>query len=118
MKFALVIHGDPTTDASFQQALEFARAVIASGHLVYRVFLYHDALRLAHAEYQASDELIENWKQLADAHGFELTACVSAGDRRGVSNADGTLREGFVVVGLGQFADCLLNADRTVTFKP
>lgn len=118
MKFALVIHGDPKTDSSFQQAFEFARAAVSSGHLIYRVFLYHDAVRLAHTEYQADGELIENWKQLANAHDFELTACVSAGDRRGVSETDETLREGFVIVGLGQFADCLLNADRTVTFKP
>lgn len=118
MKFALVIHGDPQVDVSFRQAYAFAQAVIAAGHQIYRVFLYHHAVRLADAEYRGSDELIDGWKKLASAHNFELTACVSAAHRRGVSDADGTLREGFVIVGLGQFADCLMNADRTVTFKP
>ena len=118
MKFALVIHGNPQKDASLRRALEFARAAVDSGHLIYRVFLYHDAVRIAHREFQGFDKLIDDWNQLAKSHDFELTACVSAADRRGVSDASGTLREGFVIVGLGQFADCLLNADRTVTFKP
>ncbi len=118
MKFALVIHGDPQGDASFRQAFEFARAAIAAGHEIYRVFLYHDAVRLVHPECPVSADLIDDWKRLSSAHDFELTACVSAADRRGISDASGSVREGFVIVGLGQFADCLLNADRTVTFKP
>ena len=118
MKLALVIHGNPQKDASLRRALEFARAAIDSGHIIYRVFLYHDAVRIAHPEFQECDQLIDEWKQLANSHDFELTACVSAADRRGVSDARGTVREGFVIVGLGQFADCLLNADRTAIFKP
>ena len=118
MKFALVIHGDPQTDVSLRQALDFACAAIDSGHLIHRVFLYHNAVRIAHTGYEGSSELIDKWRRLARAHDFELTVCVSAADRRGVSNAMGTVREGFVIVGLGQFADCLLNADRTIVFRP
>lgn len=118
MRFALVIHGDPRTECSFQRALEFASAAIDCGHIVHRVFMYHDAVLIAHPDVQGCDELIDDWQRLAALHGFELAACVSAADHRGVSDASGTVREGFVIVGLGQFADCLLNADRTVTFKP
>ena len=118
MRFALVIYGDPQVDACLLRGFDFARAVIDSGHAVHRVFLYHDAVRIAGRNYQGSLDLIDNWTQLANAQNFELAACVSAADRRGISDASGHIREGFVIVGLGQFADCLLNADRTVIFKP
>ena len=117
MNFAIVIHGDPSEDTSLERALGFARAALAAGHEIYRVFLYHEAVRIAHNQYQARPDLIDAWQDLADKYRFELTACVSAADRRGVQSNHGTLREGFVIVGLGQFADCLLNADRTITFR-
>ena len=117
MNFAIVIHGDPSEDTSLERALGFARAALAAGHEIYRVFLYHDAVRIAHTEYRPRPDLIDAWQDLADKYRFELTACVSAADRRGVQSNHGTLREGFVIVGLGQFADCLLNADRTITFR-
>ena len=117
MNFAIVIHGDPSEDTSLERALGFVRAALAAGHNIYRVFLYHDAVRIAHNQYQAHPDLIRAWQDLADTQGFELTACVSAADRRGVQSNHGKLREGFVIVGLGQFADCLLNADRTITFR-
>ena len=117
MNFAVVIHGDPSEDTSLVRALGFARAALAAGHELYRVFLYHDAVRIANKQYQARPDLIRAWQELAGKQRFELTACVSAAERRGVQSNHGAFREGFVIVGLGQFADCLLNADRTITFR-
>ena len=116
MNFAIVIEGDPRHDASLARGYEFARAAVASGHSVYRAFLYHDAVRIADPAFEDESVLIDDWIELAREQGFELTACVSAAERRGIPPR-GDIRDGVSIVGLGQFADCLLQADRTVTFR-
>ncbi len=118
MNFALVIQGHPQADASLANALGFARATIALGHRIYRVFLYHDGVRIARPDYPDTTRLIAAWQQLAREHEFELVACISAAERRDVPRAGEPLRDGFVIAGLGQFTDCLLKADRTITFRP
>ncbi|MCY4198925.1 MAG: DsrE family protein [Gammaproteobacteria bacterium] len=116
MNFAIVIEGDPQRDKSLAHAYEFARAAIAAGHRIHRAFLYHDAVRIADRGFN-DNILVDHWIKFAREHSFELAACVSAVARRGIAAADGTSRDGIAIVGLGQFADCLLQADRTVTFR-
>ena len=117
MNFAIVIEGDPRHDASFERAYGFARAAVASGHSIYRVFLYHEAVCVVAPEFEAAPGLIGEWVAFAREQGIELTACVSAAERRGILTGQGEVRDGIVIVGLGQFADCLLRADRTIHFR-
>ncbi len=116
MNFAIVIEGDPQRDRSLAHAYEFARAAVAAGHRIHRAFLYHDAVRIAGSDFD-DNILVDSWIQLARKHSFELAACVSAAERRGIATVDDMVRDGIAIVGLGQFADCLLQADRTVVFR-
>jgi len=116
LNFAIVIEGDPQRDQSLERAYEFARAAVAAGHRIYRAFLYHDAVRIADPNFRAG-ALIDNWIEFAGEQGFEFAACVSAAERRGIAAINGTVRDGIAIVGLGQFTDCLLQADQTVTFR-
>jgi len=112
VNFAIVIE----SDTSLARAYEFAQATVAAGHQIHRVFLYHDAVRLADPNFE-STALIDTFIKFSYEHSFELAACVSAAERRGIAAVNGVARDGITVVGLGQFADCLVQADRTVTFR-
>ena len=47
MKYALAIYGAPGNSQAPQSALHFARAVIARGHEIQRIFLYQDGVHIA-----------------------------------------------------------------------
>ena len=117
MTLAIVVEGDPRADASLTRALAFAKAAVATGRRIHRVFLYHDAVRIADPAFTDCEALIAEWIALAREHAFEITACVSAAERRGLNTDPGRARQGIAIAGLGQYADCLLGAERTVVFR-
>lgn len=128
MKFAIVVHGSPYASASSWSALHFARAVLATGHDLYRVFFYHDGVYNANALMappQDELDLQESWSRFGHQHGVELMVCVASSLRRGLLDAAeaerydkpaSNLADGFEISGLGQLIDAGLNADRLVTF--
>ncbi len=128
MIFSLVVLSSPASQQGSQTALRFARAALAAGHQIYRVFFYHDGVHNGLAtEVLPQDEhsIPEGWRQLQEQHGVDLVLCISASLRRGVLDgreaqryqrqAD-TVRPGFALSGLGQWVDAALHADRTLTF--
>lgn len=127
MKFALLITAAPHQQQAWQ-ALAFARALLAAGHQLPRVFFYGDgALHGNTLLLPPQDEahVQKDWQALAQQHGTELVVCIAAALKRGVMDADTALREekpvsnlapGFVISGLGQLADIMLDADRLVSF--
>ncbi|MCB1691783.1 MAG: sulfurtransferase complex subunit TusD [Pseudomonadales bacterium] len=128
MKFAIVVHGAPYSSQSSLSALHFARAALASGHEIYRVFFYHDGVlngtALA-APPQDEIDIPSAWQALAREHTLDLVVCIASSLRRGLldeTEADryekpaANLAPGFVISGLGQLIDGALNADRTITF--
>ncbi len=128
MKFALVVQGAPYSSQACHTALQFARAVLASGHHINRVFFYHDGVYCANrlsAPPQDEIDIVAAWSELASANQVELTACIASCLRRGVldeaeaaryeKTAD-NIAEGFTISGLGQLIDATINADRVVTF--
>jgi tRNA 2-thiouridine synthesizing protein D len=128
MKFAIVVHGDGVSSDSPQTALRFARAALAQGHKIHRVFFYHGGVSLANAlAVQPQDErdIGEEWARFARDHDIELAVCVAAALRRGVlsqQEADryerpaASLKAPYQFVGLGQLIEAAIEADRFITF--
>lgn len=128
MKFTLVIHSAPCQAAAADTALRFARAVLASGHELYRVFFYregvHNASALA-APPRDEQNLPQAWQQLAREHQLDLVVCIAAAVRRGIMDQNeatryekpaANLAEEFELSGLGQLSEALIRSDRVITF--
>ena len=127
MKFTLVIHSAPYQSASADTALRFARALLASGHELYRVFFYRDGVHNASA--LASPPRDEQsvplaWQLLAQEHQLDLVVCIAAAVRRGVLDENeakryekpaANLAPGFELSGLGQLSEALIQSDRVIT---
>ena len=128
MKFAILVSAGPYQHQACDSALQFARAVIAQGHSLARVFFYHDgvntATRLATIA-QDDRDLNAGWRDLAAAHDLDLVVCVAAAQRRGIVDANererqgkdvDNLAEGFRIGGLGQLIEAAVDVDRFVQF--
>ncbi len=128
MKFTLMINEGPYQHQSADSALQFARAVLAQGHEIFRVFFYHDGVnngtRLSVPP--ADDRLIQKeWSELSKEHDLDLVICIAAAQRRGIMDEDEAKRqgldanniiEGFRISGLGQLIEGGIESDRTVVF--
>jgi tRNA 2-thiouridine synthesizing protein D len=128
MKFAIVVHGAPYSSEACLSALMFAKAVLASGHSINRVFFYHDGVYTANsliAPPQDEAPVSEQWQEFGTGNNIELIACIASCLRRGIldeTEADrydksgSNIAPGFTISGLGQLIDASINADRVVTF--
>ncbi|MCC5885996.1 MAG: sulfurtransferase complex subunit TusD [Gammaproteobacteria bacterium] len=128
MKFAIVVRAGPLASEGSRSALRFARAVLASGHSLERVFFHgegtYNASSLTVAP-QDEDDLTEAWAELGRQQQLDLVICVASALKRGVldereaeryDKAGANMRPEFVISGLGQLADAALSVDRLVTF--
>jgi tRNA 2-thiouridine synthesizing protein D len=130
MQFSLLILGSPSSTQSASTAFRFARAVINSGHTLYRVFFYHDGVYCANelvTPAQGEESLPENWASLAAEHNVDLVVCIASAIKRGVIDKAEALRyekpasnlsENFSISGLGQLVDASIVSDRVITFGP
>ena len=128
MKFAIMINEGPYTHQATDSAYLFARAALAKGHEVTRVFFYHDgvnnATRLT-APPQDDRNIVNRWGELAKSHNLDLVVCIAAAQRRGLmdeneakrqgKNAD-NIAPGFRISGLGQLVEAGIQSDRLVVF--
>ena len=128
MKFAIMINEGPYTHQATDSAYLFARAALAKGHEVTRVFFYHDgvnnATRLT-APPQDDRHIVNRWSELAKSHNLDLVVCIAAAQRRGLmdeneakrqgKNAD-NIAPGFRISGLGQLVEAGIQSDRLVVF--
>jgi tRNA 2-thiouridine synthesizing protein D len=127
MKIALLVTAAPQQENAWQ-ALQFCRAALARGHEVPRVFFYGDGATHGNALLlppQDEAHVTRDWQRLAAEHGVELVVCIAAALKRGVMDADTARREekavanlapGFIISGLGQLAEVMIEADRVVSF--
>ncbi len=128
MKFSIVVYGAPYSTQASQSALHFARAVLAEGHELYRVFFYQDGVYNANsliAAPQDEDDIVKSWQAVQASCGVELVTCIASSLRRGVldeTEADryekhaGNIAEGFTISGLGQLIDAAMASDKLMTF--
>ncbi len=128
MKFAILINEGPYTHQASDSAYQFAKAVLAKGHEIFRIFFYHDgvnnATRLTTPP-QDDRNIVNRWSKLAEEHKLDLVVCVAAAQRRGIvdegeakrNGKDATnLAPGFRISGLGQLIEAGIQSDRLVTF--
>ena len=130
MRFSIAVLGAPYSSQASLSGLHFARAVLSSGHDLYRVFFYSDGVYNGNSLIVApQDELNLNteWKTLSAQNEVELVVCIASALRRGMldeaesnryDKAGFTLGPEFIISGLGQLIDAGIQADRLVTFNP
>jgi len=128
MNIAVLVYGSPTSSRAHISALGFVRAALLAGHKITRVFFYHDAVTVGNRQIvtpQDETDISEGWIEVARTHSVELCLCIAAALRRGILNTSEAeryergienLREPFEIVGLGQLAAAVIDADRVVTF--
>jgi tRNA 2-thiouridine synthesizing protein D len=109
-------------------AAHFARAVLARGHSISRVFFLDAGTGngSAAAVYpQDERDRLQPWVELAEQHGVELILCIASALRYGMlddteasrhEKPSATIHPAFAVSGLGQLVDASAVADRLVTF--
>ena len=128
MKFTLVIHAAPYSSQAAHTAYRFARAALAAGHELHRLFFFgdgvHNANRLA-AVSQDETSLQSQWQELVKENGLDAALCVTSAMKRGVvDKAEAkrrgldavTAADGWEVAGLGQLVDAIAQSDRVVNF--
>ncbi len=128
MKFAIMVSEGPYTHQATDSAYQFAKAAIAKGHEVTRVFFYHDGVnngtRLT-VPPQDDRHIVNRWSEIAGQHNIDLVICIAAAQRRGLldeneakrqgKNAD-NIAPGFRISGLGQLVEAGIQSDRLVVF--
>ncbi len=117
MKIGILVNEGPFTHQASDSAYRFARAAIAKGHEIGRVFFYHDGVNNANklSEPPSDDRnLVTLWSGLAKEHKVDLVVCVAAALRRGLKEE--ILAPGFRISGLGQLVEAGILSDRMVVF--
>jgi tRNA 2-thiouridine synthesizing protein D len=128
VKFGILVSEGPYTHQASDTAYQFAKAALAKGHEIYRVFFYHDGVnngtRLT-VPPQDDRNIVNRWSELAAQHKLDLVVCVAAAQRRGVVDAAEAKRNGkdadniapgFRISGLGQLIEAGIQSDRLVVF--
>ncbi|MDX1455984.1 MAG: sulfurtransferase complex subunit TusD [Marinobacter sp.] len=128
-QFTLVITGAPYTSQAPQTALHFARAAIAAGHTIDRVFLYGDGVQLAtNLACVPSDEpnWHRSWSEFLHAANIPAVACIASALRRGVINEEeraryerdaSNLAPPFQLLGLGEWVESVASASKVIYFQ-
>lgn len=128
MKFGLLVNEGPFTHQAADTAYQFAKAAIAAGHEVFRVFFYHDGVNNASdlaVPPQDDRNVTDNWVRLAEANNIDMVVCIAAAQRRGLLDANEAQRQGkrgdniapvFRISGLGQLVEAGIDCDRLLTF--
>lgn len=123
-----MVNEGPYQHQSADSALNFARAIIAQGHEIFRVFFYHDGVNNGtRLSVPPSDDrqIQKEWSELSKQHDLDLVICIAAAQRRGVMDESEAKRqgldadniiEGFRISGLGQLIEGCIESDRTVVF--
>lgn len=123
-----MVNEGPYQHQSSDTAYQFAKAALAKGHEIFRVFFYHDGVnngsRLSVPP--KDDRLVQKqWSELAQQHGIDMVICIAAAQRRGLMDANEAKRQGldadniapgFRISGLGQLIEGSIESDRTIVF--
>jgi len=117
MKIGLLINEGPYNHQAADSAYQFARAALAKGHQIRRIFFYNDGVNNASKLTEPPQDdrhIVNRWSKLAQEHGVDLVVCVAAGLRRGL--VEDNLAPGFRISGLGQLVEAGVESDRLVVF--
>ncbi|SEL12109.1 tRNA 2-thiouridine synthesizing protein D [Colwellia chukchiensis] len=118
---ALVVTTPPNSNLT-TTAINLIKSALASGVEVIGVFFYQDGvlnaakhLSIPSDEYQS----LAHWQQLNHDHHIPLHLCITAAEKRGLSDEHGehaqsTIAQSFTVSGLGELVELTSKAQRVV----
>ena len=127
MKFAIALYSAAHAPSS-RRALLFAKAVLAGGHEIVRLFFYQDGVYSASANVvapQDEQDIAAQWRAFVTEHHLDGVVCIAAALRRGVLNEEEARRYNrpaanlcapWELSGLGQLHDAVQSADRLICF--
>lgn len=127
--YTLVITGAPYTSQAPQTALSVARALVAAGHRIDRLFLYGDGVLLASdLNCPPSDETdwTRVWAHFLTERQIPAIACIASALRRGLLDATEQARyqktahnlaAPFELAGLGEWVEGAAQSDRLLHFN-
>lgn len=128
LTYALLVLTAPASGHASLTAGRFARALLARGHRLQRVFfLDNGTLNGLASAVTPQDEPapLQQWAQLAAEHQTELILCISSALKRGLLDSTeasrherpaATVHPAFELGGLGLLVESAQTADRLVTF--
>lgn len=128
MKIGILVNEGPYQHQASDSAYMFAKAAIAKGHEIFRVFFYHDGVNNASrltAPPTDDRNVVNRWSELAQANNIDMVVCIAAAQRRGMMDDNEAKRQGkdasniapaFRISGLGQLVEAGIQCDRLVTF--
>ena len=116
-RIAVLIEVAPESGPLNQILLSFLESGRAEVDQIW-VFLYGDGV--LHARSKIADaapltDYLARWKRLSADPKLTLVACVTAAERRGVT--DDNLARGFRLGGLGEWTEAMASADRVIQFR-
>lgn len=127
MKFAIALFSAAHAPSS-RRALLFAKAALAGGHEIVRLFFYQDGVYNACASVvtpQDEQDLPRQWREFVSENQLDGVVCIAAALRRGVLNAEeaqryqrsaASVEAPWTLSGLGQLHDAIQDADRLICF--
>ena len=128
MKFTILVQAQPVGSQGSETALRFARATLASGHQITRIFFYNEGVQSANALALAPQDercLPDEWQAFLSSTKIDAVVCIAAAIRRGIVNSQEAQRygkqgsnliAGAELSGLGQLIAASLESDRVITF--
>lgn len=130
MKISIQINEGPYQHQAADTAYQFAKAAIAKGHEIFRVFFYHDGVNNASrftVPPQDDRNIVNLWAELKQADGSDIdrVVCVAAALRRGMldeaeaskNGIDGNnIHPAFRISGLGQLIEAGIQSERLLVF--
>jgi tRNA 2-thiouridine synthesizing protein D len=128
-RFSILVQDAPYASQSSTTALHFARAALASGHLIRRLFFFQGGvLNASSLIVPPQDEvhLPKAWQALIAANDIDAVVCVSSALRYGVLSAaeaerydcsGASLIPGFHLGGLAQWVEAIQDCDRHLSFR-
>ena len=112
MRYSLLITADPHTDTP-ASALHTARALLAAGHELHRVFLYRAGVGLARSGAEVPDAA-RQWQTFLDETGVDAVACIGTAERHGIGEQETAAP--WRLAGLGEWVEALNASDRILQF--
>ncbi|REL29590.1 sulfurtransferase complex subunit TusD [Thalassotalea euphylliae] len=99
--------------------IEFAESILTAGHQINGIFFYQDGVlnastltSIPNDEFQAPAAFVK----LLNDHQVALHLCITAGEKRGLTDQDGVINinPAFTVSGLGEMVELTSTADKVI----
>ena len=116
-QFAILLAVSPESGTLPLRALETMKTALSRGHAVF-CFLYEDGVLFTNKHRdipQGETDPARQIQQLANLEHCDIVACITAAERRGISESN--LVTGIRLGGLGEWTEQLQSADRVVQFR-